>query len=393
METRMKHWLGALATGFAVVLVLTLPAGSLLDPLVRPYERPVQPAGERLADLASEADRINDQLSTMRVVDSLNAVMDSAEASFMFGAPEGALERMEDRPRWAAVSEWLGRNEARLTEAHARIGLFLVETRPYAEGRRGADGARAYTGRAANGTPWCMNVVMQSDGSFWYSIPRPGQVGAPSSALGPCRYWARYGAPGRPVEHWLSQGGYRFAVTDSADARRSELRTLLSRSDDLPSLAVALGPEDDYFRWTLSTVAEACGRGDADGCPLLRSVRHAESAPRDARPEPRLIASSRSGLSRASVRSPLRGNLFAELERIHGREAFRRFWTSDKSVEAAFEDAFGKRMGPWVHDWTEELAGRLVRGSRVRASTTLLSLLVLAAFVGVALRTVRRREV
>lgn len=390
METRMKYWLGALVTGITVVLALTLPAGSLLDPLSRPYERPLQPAGERLADLTREVNRINDQLSTMRVVDSLNAVMDSADVGFVFGAPKGALARMEGRPRWVEVSEWIERNDARLAEARARLGLFLVETRPYAEGRRGADDTRAYTGRAEDGTPWCMNVVMESDGHFWFSLPRLSeQQGAQASALGPCRYWARYGPPGQSVEHWLGQGGYRFAAGDSSRATRSELRALLSRSDDLPMS----GAEYDYYRWYLSAAAEACGRSDPDGCPLLRSVRDVEGHAAGARPEPRLIGSTRSWMARPDLRSPLRGILFAELERIHGREAFRRFWMSEEAVEVAFEEAFGKAMGPWVHDWTEELAGRRLAASRLRASTTFLSLLALTALIGVAVRAARRREV
>lgn len=400
MEARMKYWIGALAAGMAVVLVLTLPAGSLLDRLATPRERVYQPAGERLRDLNREANRIGDQLSVTRVLDSLTATVESAEERFLLGIPDVLTAAVQDAsrpgsrtvfsPGFHAVFEWIERNETRLASAPSRTGLFLVETEPYAEGRRGESGAYAFAGTGRDGAPYCLHVVMDPRGNFGHvTVSRRRSRGPEEVVLGTCRYWVRYGAPGRTVQRWLGQGGDRYALTDSSRHVRSEARAVLAAPARLT------GGEDGFaLRWNLQAVAEACDRSNRTGCPLLASVERSERA--TGAPEgtgPAFVGETRLRGRIRVLRIPLYGILFAELERIHGREAFRRFWTSEQPVEVAFEEAFGKEMGPWVHDWTEELAGRRLAASRLRASTAVLSLLALTVLVGVAVRRVRRREV
>lgn len=400
MEARMRYWIGALATGMIVVLILTLPAGSLLDPLVQPRERAHQPAGERLRDLTREAAGIGDRLSVMRVLDSLTAVVESTEERFIVGARAARALALQDgrptgsrsptSPRYRPISEWIDANEARLASAPSRLGLFFVGTEPYAEGQLGESGARAFAGTATDGTPYCLHVVMSPRGDFARALPGGESLRGPGEvALGLCRYWMRYGPPGPAVRRWMGAGGHRYAATDSSRRVRSEARAALAAP-----VRIALGDYGFAFRWSLQAVAEACDRSDRDDCPLLASVVRSERADDDPRGgRPAFVGDSRLRYQVTSFESPLQGVLFAELERIHGREAFQRFWSSEQPVEVAFEEAFGKEMGPWAHDWTEELAGRRLAASRLRASATLLSLLALTALVGVAVRTAGRREV
>lgn len=399
MEARMKYWIGALATGIAIVTVLALPAGSLFDSLVTPRERLHRPASERLRDLNREADRIGERLSVTRVLDSLTAVVESTEERFVLGMPEAQAAALEKEsrpgdprvtsPSFRAIFDWIGRNELRLATEPVRTGLFLVETKPYAEGRFGESGAQAFAGTGRDGTPYCLHVVMDPEGSFARHLVSREPRRPEEAALGMCRYWIRYGPPGRSVQRWLGDGGGLYATTDSSRYLRSELRAALAAP-----VGLARTQEGVARRWFLQAVAEACDRSDREDCPLLASVaRRDRPVDETADGGPTFVGTSRLRYLVANFNAPLRGILFAELERIHGREAFRRFWTSEEPVELAFEEAFGKEMGPWVHDWTEELAGRRLAASRLRASATLLSLLVLTALVGVAVRTSRRREV
>jgi len=400
MEARMKYWIGALATGMIVVLVLTLPAGSLLDPLVEPRERVHQPAGERLRDLTREADRIGDRLSVMRVLDSLTAVVESTDERFVLGMSDVQAAALDEEwrrvsrsvisPRYRAIFEWIDGHRARLASAPSRLGLFFVETGPYAEGQLGEGGARAFAGTDDDGTPYCLHVVMSPRGDFARALPGGENLRGPGEvALGVCRYWMRYGPPGPAVRRWMGSGGHRYAATDSSRQLRSEARAALAAP-----VRIALGEYGFAFRWSLQAVAEACDRSDREDCPLLASVARSERVDEDPRGSgPALVGDSRLRYPVTSLESPLQGVLFAELERIHGREVFQRFWSSEQPVEVAFEEAFEKEMGPWVHDWTEELAGRRLAASRLRASATLLSLLALTALVGVAVRTAAKREV
>ena len=79
-----------------------------------------------------------------------------------------------------------------------------------------------------------------------------------------------------------------------------------------------------------------------------------------------------------------------DLERRQGPERFQRFWSSEAELEDAFHAAFGEPLGAWVRAWAQGYLGPVHAAGPVPLGASVLTLLAVLLFAGVAV-LVRRR--
>ena len=200
------------------------------------------------------------------------------------------------------------------------------------------------------------------------------------SALGPCRFWARYGAPGPAIAGALPEfgvflGAARPAPVDDQPFRR---RLFGVRQWDAPSAP--------------HVVAQACAAGRMDACE--RTL------------DPSTWMRSAFGFVQRGVDDPAIGvrarwdrqlgppaSFVAELERALGPESFAEFWRAGGEPGSALENATGVPAPQWMHGWIVARFGAEPRGPRVPPGTLLLTLLPVAALAAASLVVAARRRV
>lgn len=193
--------------------------------------------------------------------------------------------------------------------------------------------------------------------------------------LGPCAFYAAFGAPGREIERWLSARNFDLAIAPvwTRPAR-------LSGTD-----AYFLSNIGNNARFWLLPVAVACVAGRAEGCraAALESPPMSRDASRvvtlDQRWRPPALAGA--------------GHYLADVVRSVGRERFQRFWNSELPVDTALAEALRLPVGEWTKRWQAQLVPPIQLGAAPSAGAALLGVLLALAAVGLVLRTVARREV
>jgi hypothetical protein len=175
------------------------------------------------------------------------------------------------------------------------------------------------------------------------------------NALGICRFFAAYGAPGPGVRAWLLAGGWQYGTTDGA-GRHGLFEAARRRYTYFPSL-VSEG------RYALG----ACVEGATRGCRAW-FLLDAESRGPDWRGVTPLPWGGAARLEEHSGfvtawwgEGDEFGGLLADLDDEMGPERFRAFWTSPSPVGSAFGSAFGVDVGIWTRDWLERRYGPLPR--------------------------------
>lgn len=209
--------------------------------------------------------------------------------------------------------------------------------------------------------------------------------------LGPCALYARYGPPGPEIRAWLERGAYAFALggrgfRDSGDVS----------SSFPPAWRSAFGARGG---WGFSADGAACLAGKVDGCRravlLDRLERSGESRPewRGTRDLPGGGRVTR--IQELRFDSPFAGRSFGllqDLEEEFGQDRFQRFWSSEETVDGAFETSFRVPLSEWLVSWAlgggEGKTGTPV----VPLNASLLSLLVMGGFGGLAVWFGRRRD-
>jgi hypothetical protein len=226
--------------------------------------------------------------------------------------------------------------------------------------------------------PWCAAVHYKGPQRDTFGPQFPE-----SRLLGPCLFWARYGAPGADIAKWLDKGGYRFAdapadyVLDDLDEPRARRAIFGLRRgwyiDPFSGDRCLAGHEGACAKAVLDTVPVRWRRG------------------REALPDspPTFVREDYGNV----VFGSLDPAMLAQLERRFGADAFGRFWQSSDAVEPAFLAAFGISLDEWVREWARAYYGAEPVGPRVRLTTVLLSLLSIGILLGIAVGIVQRREV
>lgn len=187
-----------------------------------------------------------------------------------------------------------------------------------------------------------------------------------SPMLGPCRFWSKYGAPGPRIASWVEGEGQRFSK---------------KMTDWDPSME-RLRPDESQFkwlmRWTVTPRGLSCMAGRAQSCVDALTV------PAD--------TGRYTELTYARI-MPGENTLLSDIETEFGADRFARFWTSSEEMPRAFQNAFGISLGDWTAHWAQQRVGRYHAGAALPMGTTLISLIVVGLFAGLATLFQNRRRV
>jgi hypothetical protein len=263
---------------------------------------------------------------------------------------------------------------AAIDPTRAKVALFVVPPTLGASTAVYGDEMMFYAG-ARDNVPYCVSIVvgrMSRDSASMIVLPL---VRSDFNGLGPCFWWAKYGAPGPRIATWLRASGYHFGTSfdrPRIDHDRVERRGFARRA----------------FHGELSLLATSCVGGRRDHCEQVLRVDESRRGQRMAEP---VIFSTRIFHSRSF--GSFERNLLHDLEVEFGAERFARFWQSNEDMESAFASAFGLPLGEWVQRWAQTRFGVIQTNAGMDAATVLLSLLTLLVLGAAAIIEAQRRQI
>jgi hypothetical protein len=347
---------------------------------------------------------LNDSYATLQRIrwrDSLTTLAaESATDGLAVLAPASA-----DQQELAELEGYLTELEAALEPRDPNVVLAIV----YQDFMHGIDPAITTDWRSRSetyltehdGVKYCIRIELSklperavSGALEWYrsAAERSRNTEILSSALGACRLYARYGAPGAHVQTWLEAGGAELAARGSAprgdrafaycgpDRRCLEGRKYLFGMSTLGYARPIVLDE------CLAADAEACGAIFLD--PSLASRGTAVERRFATRAGALSISDHTTGFAISEAQY-----LLGDLEEAFGADAFGRFWRSEEPVVEAFESAFGTDPGTWVLSWFESVVGVDPPGPHLARSATFGTFLALSLFAALTAAVNRRRRV
>ena len=202
------------------------------------------------------------------------------------------------------------------------------------------------------------------------------------SNLGPCAFFAAFGAPGRGVRRWLDRRRFDLALVPGWD------EGIRPKPNQWPYFL----PGGDRGIWWeyiyhQATPAVACMAGRSGGCRdavLAGATAEAEGAlrflqtDRDFWRRQRLIGSA---------------HYLSDIVSEIGRARFLEFWNSSLPVDTALARALRRPVGEWTISWQRRFAPRVSLGPSAPLTASLLAVLLAAGAVACVAVTVRRRQV
>lgn len=272
---------------------------------------------------------------------------------------------------WRALGDGASAEWAGLVVYFDSGGIDLARRVP--EPRRNADLVFVLPSPETLGR--CMAVVRLRRSEQWV-LPRTERL------LGPCAFYARFGAPGPAVDSWLHASRFAFARLTAQRAAASEPFTNPRQPLLLPPPAArCLNGRDPRCEAALALAGERSAR-EASGSNIGAGKR-----------EHRLRALGPLA-ARASDFGDRLGageeRMLAEMLADAGAERFRAFWSSsDEDVAAAFRQATGTALDDWTRRWLERASGPRAAGMLPDRSNVLWLSLVIPLFT---LGALRRRE-
>ena len=275
------------------------------------------------------------------------------------------------------------------------VGIFVLVV-PEAAPSEGV-GDEYYVGTRLDGAgsvrPYCLAALLVRDrnaerltgpawvGRLYGPDGVPVTVANAMTLLGPCAYFHGYGAPGEEIATWLKAGAI---VRGAAASVTPNLR-----ATELPGRFGAF----KYAELHVSLRGQHCLEGSLAACRAafldvgapewLMLVRGEPEVPELWHYNPYAALDFR-------VAEPA---LFADLEREFGAERFRRFWTSQEDVAAAFQSAFGVAPELWMQTWARSYYGEGRRSLRAGVGDWTVTLLLVLAALAVAIGVTARRQV
>lgn len=203
------------------------------------------------------------------------------------------------------------------------------------------------------------------------------------SNLGPCAFFAAFGAPGRGVRQWLDHRRFDLALSPNWDADTPQ------HPDQWPYL----GPGGDRGIWWeyiyhQSTPAVACMAGRSASC---RDAVLAGATTGGGRPALRFLQTDRDFWR--SQRLIGSAHYLSDIVSEVGRARFLEFWNSSLPVDTALARALRRPVGDWTMDWQQRFAPRVSLGPSVSLTASVLAVLFAAGAVACVALTVRRRQV
>lgn len=410
MAFGMKGWMAATLGGMAVTAVLLLPPGTIQDAIpsaLRPRPRQIKPAGERLVRLRAERRRLTDRLLRLRASGATRELLEregepgtfGVYASESHGELLAELNRKSDDQTSSMLEQY--REEARDVVGGAPpasgdgpivayVALHPDDLLPSADLANEGGGGHSYlSGTLDDGTPYCALVATRRPERDFSRLIFYAGTGSyfRQSPLRYCHFWAKYGTPGGEIDAWYAAGGW-------AHGERRAYRPDIYAPTGLPSWADRRFDVEEY-EWASGCESpdESCAGRFTDTLGMQLAWRSAVRRPSEAHTfyQDLRRVTDLAYAANLAVPRPAQTLLF-DLERRFGEEAFLRFWTSELDVEPAFEAAFGIPLEEWMHQWTVSTFGELDGGPAVPLKDLGLSLLTLAALMGMGVFTHRHRQ-
>lgn len=387
MARQLKWWIAGALLGCVALGVVYLPPRAT-PILTRRFREPppATPYRLRVQELAAAWRDATMELRLLAYRDRLRPELERRRALEVAG-PAVIVE-------WPDAPQWLrGYVAAALDTAWARLGLGASKISVgivYAAGIPKAaatepsqqQGSTVYLLPDSTDRTTCLVFLR---GFYWARRlqAQPNPVRDPrfeaflQNELGPCAFYAAFGAPGRDIRRWLS-------------ARRFDL-ALSPRWAQVPIGESGYLLPDRSQPWFWAQVysqnpnAIACLAGRADACRAAVLTGAGASDPPS-----RIVTTDRWWWHQALVGGD---RYFADAVRRIGRERFRRFWSSELPVDTALVAAFRMPVGEWTQRWQASLVTPFRLGPAVPPVSVLLGLLLAAVALVSVIRTVSRREV
>ena len=396
MARELRRWVVATLVACGVIaLALLPPRGAAVTRARLVFAIPQStPARLRAQALAAEwraadgAARLLDQRARARSVLSSPEARKSSVTVVLTG-PQSIPPEATARVASAMDSAW-----AAVGLGETKIGVVMVidlgpTTVAGSTSAPGLEGPMYLEPDSANRTT-CVALVPA--GPYWnrFILGMPGQersrpyfVQWLQASLGPCAFYATYGAPSKTVRRWLAARHWdigRFLNTENPFGRA------LSSSDLLGDPRYPWYWERIYT-FSPSTVACMAGRPAECRAAVLRAsdgTARGDSLPRIVRTEPRrwwqrqdLIPGER---------------YLSDMARAVGRERFLGFWGSPLPVDTSLALALRTPVGDWTAEWQHRYTPRLRLGpaAPVTAYALAVTLGVVVLF-GAALAAQRRQ--
>jgi hypothetical protein len=386
MALTLRHWIGAGVVGCAALVVALLP-----PPVKRGDEaqmwRQDMNARATIANLMNRDYQL--ALILSRRDDALAQLRRTPVAP---SSPAARVRVVVDARRAERVGALFRTGLAASADTlTSRFGAFdagapvVVFATADTEFKAPTSGGRVGLGR------WLYLFPEMTDGRTCLVIAPTGRgSGGPgtfetSVVVGPCGYYAAFGAPGPAVAEWLRALDYYPALEpDWFKARRASWEP-----DVLEQLP--------YLSWgeALASISHAGLTLHASGCAagkLPRCDAYVAALP--------WFLSTRSQRGVAAFMAERffwsRGDAFswylADLVREKGPDRFARFWRSGLPRDSAFAAAFGVPMNEWTHRWLAGQRRSVFLGPTIRLTSTVLGFLLAVLLVaGGAYYTTRRQ--
>jgi hypothetical protein len=199
------------------------------------------------------------------------------------------------------------------------------------------------------------------------------------NALGPCAFYAAFGAPGRAVARWLGARNFDLALNPRWDGAAAEPYAWVTAD---------LDPRMDPMLWRSVYGYPPDGVGCLGGRPA--ACRRAVLSGADGATIPHLVTTEYWWREQVL---PGGYHYLSDMVRDIGRDRFREFWSSELPVDTALAAALRRPIGQWTQRWQATLVPVLPLGPAAGLGDSLLALGCAAAAFGLVAATLARREV
>lgn len=276
-----------------------------------------------------------------------------------------------------------GWNRLGLGVTKVSVGLVIVTSEMFrAEVRGDPIGLRSLSSFLAPDSlnrRVCVRLVEMQTRHLAFRLTEGTLASTLQSSLGPCAFYARFGAPGPRVRGWLDARGHDVAFRPNWDrefgpGEQSWVANLLREGSWTSLYALPFG-----------TIRCALGRVDA----CLERIRRGDSD----RPGLGVVGRAPAGWDLRQMGLIGADQLLTRVLHTAGPERFADFWTTALPVDSALTLALGEPVGQWTARWQRSQLPFLRVGPAPRLASVLMGLVLSGVAVGAAMAIGMRREV